>query len=215
MHTIIPAIIPQSFEHLTHTLEAVAPFTRAVQIDVVDGIFVPFTSWPYSENAQPEAMREVIQGFDVEIDLMVQEPEKVAEAYLKAGATKLVVHLESTTHLEEIVALKATYSFMLGLSIESDTEVSVLTNALEHAEYVQLMGIAKIGSQGQPFDIRVLTRIRELKAVYPALVISIDGSVNKETLPLLVDAGAERFVAGSSILGAENLQEAYEALTHA
>ena len=78
------------------------------------------------------------------------------------------------------------------------------------------MGIAKIGSQGQPFDERVLERVRVLRAEYPELTISIDGSVNVETVVLLSQAGADRFVSGSAILKAKNPAEAFhefEALT--
>jgi len=212
MNTIIPAIIPNSEAHLHDTLALLAPFTRSVQIDIVDGVFVPFTSWPYSTDSHIKSLGEHIEGFDVEVDLMLMEPETVVEEYLKAGVQSIVVHLESTQKLEAIIALKATYTFKLGFSINNDTDLSVLTDVLEHADYVQLMGIAHIGSQGQPFDTRVLTRIAELKGMHPELLISIDGSVNGESLPLLVQAGARRFVSGSAILKHENPQVAYEEL---
>ena len=74
------------------------------------------------------------------------------------------------------------------------------------------MGIKEIGSQGQPFDERVLSRIRELKSIAPAILVSIDGSVTTETLPRLKEAGALRFISGSAILKAEEPREAFDAL---
>ncbi len=212
MSSIVPAIIPTSLEHLTEILATIATFTHDVQIDIVDGKFVPFTSWPYTEKASPRDMKNLIQDFVVEVDLMIQEAESVIEEYAEAGVKRVVVHLESQLNLKAIVALKEKYAFELGFSIDNDTDIRVLTSVIHHADYVQLMGIAKIGSQGQPFDTRVLTRIGELKDMYPATLISIDGSVNAKTLPQLRDAGADRFVAGSSILSAENPSGAYASL---
>jgi ribulose-phosphate 3-epimerase len=213
MNLIIPAIIPTSREHLLETLAVIQPFTRAVQVDIVDGVFVPFTSWPYSEGGAVLDIQKDIEGFDIEVDLMVMNPEDVIVSYLEAGATSVVVHLESTEKLGDIVALKSQYNFKLGFSINNDTSFETLTDVLEHAEYVQLMGIAKIGSQGQPFDTRVLERISTLKVLSPELMVSIDGSVNLETLPQLIKAGADRFVSGSAILSQESPQDAYETLT--
>ncbi len=209
MTQVIPAIIPTSLLHLEQTLTIIAPFTHDVQIDIVDGKFVPFTSWPYTEKASPKEMKKLIQNFIVEVDLMVQEAEEVIPAYAEAGVKRMVVHLESALNLPAIMKLKSKYAFELGFSIDNDTDVRALTSVIPMADYVQLMGIAKIGSQGQPFDNRVLSRIKELKDEYPATLISIDGSVNTETLPLLCEAGADRFIAGSSIVGVDDPHSAY------
>ncbi len=212
MALIIPAIIPTSREHLSSTLDIVAPFTHDVQVDIVDGVFVPFTSWPYGEGETVKDIAPFTDAFVVEVDLMVQEPETVIQSYAKAGVRRIVVHLESVGHLKTIIALKDTYAIELGFSIANDTDLRALTSVIDYADYVQLMGIAHIGSQGQPFDTRVLERIKELKELYPALQISIDGSVNEETLPRLIEAGADRFVVGSAVLSATDPHSAYNKL---
>lgn len=212
MPAIVPAIIPESRDHLEKTLGLTSTFTHEVQIDIVDGVFVPFRSWPYGEGEAVMHLKSLIKDFNVEVDLMVMEPESVIESYLASGVRKVVIHLESTSKLEEILTWKERYDFRIGFSINSDTDVSMLTTVIESADYVQLMGIAHIGSQGQPFDARVLARITELLKLYPNLLISIDGSVNLETLPQLYIAGARRFVAGSSILKAGDPRRAFETL---
>lgn len=210
---ITTAVIPQSLEHLTATLRTIATFSHDVQIDIVDGKFVPFTSWPYIEKkSAPSDLISLIQDFVVEVDLMINEPEAVIREYVDAGVGRVVVHLESILNLHAIVALKNKYSFELGFSVGNDTDLRALTSVIHMADYVQCMGIAKIGSQGQPFDTRVLARIAELKSLYPGTPVSVDGSVNLDTLPLLIEAGAERFVAGSSILGADEPDIAYNKL---
>ncbi len=210
---IIPAIIPKSLDNLKDSLARVAPFARSVQIDIVDGVFVPSISWPYQELGRIESLSPLIENFEVEMDLMVMNPEDVIETYLQSGVSRVVIHLESTNHFKAIVALKEKYNFLLGISINNDTPLTKLAEYINDIEYVQLMGIAQIGSQGQPFDERVLERISILKDTYPYLEISIDGSVNSDSLPRLLGAGATRFAVGSAIVGAEHPQEAYEVLT--
>lgn len=212
MNKIIPAVIPESLEHLTATLETFSTFAQEIQIDIVDGKFVPFTSWPYTEKGSIKDLASLIENFVVEVDCMIDCPEEVIADYAKAGAKRIVVHLESALNLPEIIKLKTAHGFELGFSINNDTDLHALTSVLNAADYVQFMGIKDIGSQGQPFDERVLTRIKELKDINPAIFISIDGSVTLETLPRLREAGADRFVAGSSILKAEDPKGAFKEL---
>lgn len=212
MTPIVPAIIPTSKKNLDETLQLVSPFTREVQVDIVDGEFVPFTSWPYDEKGSVQELKEYTDNFLIEVDLMLNNPEEVIMNYVETKVRRIVIHLESTTKLSDIIAIRKEYDFKLGLSINNDTPLEVLLENIDSADYVQLMGIAKIGSQGQPFDIRVLERIQELKKRYPNLLISIDGSVNFDTVSKLAHAGADRCVSGSAILKHENPYEAFNSL---
>jgi ribulose-phosphate 3-epimerase len=213
MNSIIPAIIPKSFAHLQESLSIVRPFTREVQVDVVDGKFVPFTSWPYLKDGAIEDLQLFTPTFTIEVDLMLENPEEVIPTYARVGVKKIVVHGESTKMLERIFIQKRELGFSLGLSINNDSPLSMIEEHRNEIDYVQLMGIAKIGSQGQPFDTRVLERVRTLREKYPELTISIDGSVNAETLVQLKDAGANRFVSGSAIFGEDNPEQAFSYLS--
>ena len=212
MLSIVPAVIPESFEHLSQTLLNISSFTHEVQIDIVDGIFVSPPSWPYTTHASPSLLSACINEFNVEIDCMIHAPEVVLEEYLTLGVKRVVIHLESTANLEALIALKKKYHFKLGFSISNDTDIRVLTSVILYADYVQLMGIREIGSQSQPFDTRVLERIVTLVLAYPDLEISVDGSVNQETIGLLRNAGATRCVVGSAILHADDPASAYAML---
>ncbi len=209
MKQIIPAIIPESLSHLESTLEQIQSFAEEIQIDIVDGEFVPFKSWPYRQRSEIDEIAELIALLHVEVDLMIQNPEEVIGAYVESGVKDVVVHLESTTNFQKILSLKNELGFRLGLSINNDSPLEMLLEHIQYADYVQLMGIAQIGSQGQPFDERVLERVREIRRQYPSLTISIDGSVNKNTIPQLRDAGANRFVSGSAILKSDNPEETF------
>ena len=211
---VVPAIIPTSFDHLDDTLRTVAPFTKEVQIDIVDGTFVPFRSWPYVGSGSIQLLTRYTEQYIIEVDLMIVSPEDAVPLYVAAGARSVVVHLESTRQLETIIEHHRAHEYALGFSVNNDTPLDELFPIIELADYVQLMGIASIGSQGQPFDTRVLDRVRKIRTRYPDMVISIDGSVNAETLPLLREAGANRFVSGSAIVGATDPGRAFDALIH-
>ena len=215
MNRVAPAIIPNSLDHLREELSRIRPFTREVQVDLVDGILVPFSSWPYRPLGEPEELSIVTPLFDIELDLMVMRPEEVIPRYSKVGVRSVVVHVEGTKELPRILEQRERLGFRLGLSIENDSPLAFLTPHLPHIDYVQLMGIARIGSQGQPFDTRVLSRIRELKILKPDLWVSIDGSVNEETIHELVAAGADRCVSGSAILKADDPETAWKKLSSA
>jgi len=197
---IIPAIIPDSTRAVRMAAESLS-FSLELHLDVVDGVFVPFSSWPYNPAGDPAEVRAATDPFTLEVDLMVEKPLVAAEQWLAAGADMLVFHVE-TIALSAFVAYSQQASVSVGVCANNDTPESVLWPYLEHADYVQVMGITQIGSQGQPFDPRVLTRIMALRRDFPKLPISVDGSVNRDTIPLLRDAGVTRLIVGSAVVGA-------------
>lgn len=205
---LIPAIIPTSLEDLKAILEKVV-FAERIQIDVVDGQFVPFTSWPYEPKGTPDEISDLLASKPTEIDLMVSDPVNAGRQWLQAGARGLIFHLESLNDPKEALALSDEFSFDIGFSINNDTPLEYLYPYIQSLDFVQIMGIDMIGQQGQPFDNRALERIAELSAMYPEMTISVDGGVSESSIKNLKAAGASRFVAGSAILKAANSEEKY------
>ena len=95
----------------------------------------------------------------------------------------------------------------LGLAINTTTPLSAIEQYLDRIDFVQCMGIEHIGQQGEPFDPRVLEQIKSLRSIYPEIIISVDGSVNEDTAPLLVQAGANRLVVGSALIHSYDVRE--------
>jgi len=210
---IIPAIIPESEEHLRATLEKVRGVAREVQIDLVDGVYAGKPSWPFIENTFDECLpvlSELAQSYDIELDLMVSEPEKYLEKVLPI-ARRIIIHWGSTIQLEDILKLR-NEKVKFGIALTNDIPLEDFYPYADQIDFVQCMGIASVGVQGNDFDPRVLPRIREIHARYPHLEISVDGHVTMSTLPLLKDAGVTRFVSGSAIFGADNPKEAFLSL---
>lgn len=208
---LVPAIIPKSRAELLAYAETLT-FAPELQLDLVDGNFVPSISWPYDPPGDPQSVQAQLARYTLEIDLMVADPIIAAEDWLAAGADMLVFHVE-TLSLDDFRSFATTATVSVGASAHGDTTLDELSEYVAHADYIQLMGIRDIGAQGQPFDDTVLDKIRELKRRFPEKSITIDGSVNAETIGLLSQAGADRFASGSAIVLQPDPKAAYAALT--
>lgn len=209
MREIIPAILPATFDELVSHLERVKGFARAVQIDVVDGVFAPMATWPYRDRDSFERILREEEGmpqwedFEFEVDLMVEASKEAALEWVRAGASRIVIHIESPDDRGALEALQ-TYregeaSIEVGLAISLDTPIEKLDSLAHLGSFIQVMGISHIGKQGEPFDSRTLARVREMRDRFPSHIISVDGGVDDITGPALVEAGASRLVAGSFI----------------
>lgn len=230
MVEIIPAIMPRSFGELREQTERVSGLVSAIQIDVMDGIFVPEKSWPYTKGdyegflrlgSGAENLAEWAET-DFEADLMIQNPETEVANWIAAGARRIIVHSESTGALGEILSRfkdraherhEGDYfdkPLEIGVALNIDTPNETVSHWMRDIDFVQFMGIAKIGFQGESFDERVLQKIRDFHAEYPDVTISVDGGVSLETAPRLIEAGANRLVAGSAIWKSENIEETIE-----
>ncbi len=210
---IIPAIIPQSYADLMIQIGKISGLPE-VHVDVVDGLFVPNISWPYNDNDNIDVTSayEVLAPFSLEVDLMVDKPLIAAHAWLKAGADQLVFHIE-TISISALKDFTDTHDVTVGVAVSSATPLENLYPYLAVADYVQVMGIAKIGAQGQPFDESVISRVVTLSDKFPHVPISMDGSVNVATLSRLKLLKLHRFIVGSAIMGVVNPKDAYSTLT--
>lgn len=236
MIEIIPAIMPDTYEDLLAKASRVRGLIPLAQIDIMDGAFVKSKSWPYSEGGtrkEPHFAALVAQDeglpywdeLDYEIDLMIGEPEKHIDEWLPLGASRLIFHIESIKDFEKFWGhdmwkegardIGGEKVVELGLAVNPDTDLETIFPFMNKVDFVQCMGIARIGYQRQPFDERVLERVNTLRVQFPNLPISIDGSVNQETAGLLKHAGATRLVSGSAIFGAEDISGAILALSQA
>lgn len=210
MTEIIPAILPQDFAELRDKAELVKGAAKAVQVDICDGHFVPNFTWPYKKHdrnfddmVKEEAGLPEWKELDYEFDLMVDKPEEVVERWVSIGAKRLIIHAEARGDVAGAVAMLQG-RLEVGLALDEKTELEVMDGYGDRLSFVQLMGIDRVGFQGQAFDHNVVGRIKQVRLKHPELPISVDGGVSLETAPELIAAGADRLVVGSAIFGSDN-----------
>lgn len=223
MVEIIPAILPQNFDEIVEKVSRVKGFAKTVQVDVCDGRFVPSLTWPYrgDDGEFERILREeegmpAWQELDYEFDLMVDEPEDVVEDWVAAGASRVVLHAESKGDVgRAIELLKGRVE--VGIALNIDMPASVIGDqrfGIKEGgfQFIQLMGIDRVGFQGQEFDARVIEKIGEVKKSYPDCSVSIDGGVSLDNAKLLIDAGVDRLVVGSAIFNSSDVGDTIKAL---
>ena len=221
MNQIIPAIMPKSYEELESAVALVVSRVPIIQIDVMDGVFVQNTSWPFEhgrgrgDDADFARIVSEEQGMpfweeiDYELDLMVENADLQFDEWIRLGAKRMVFHIESMDDvggfLERMQDMR--HLVEIGLSFNNDTAVDTVTPYLSLVDFVQCMGIANIGLQGEPLDERVFESITAIRQAAPDLPISVDGGVNIDTIERLRDAGVTRFVAGSAVFGDGSIED--------
>lgn len=220
MTEITPAILVKDFNELNEKLAKFVNITKMVQIDICDGKFVPSTSWPMhqSDKESVERILDEEEGMpfwdslDFEFDLMVMNAHKRFDFFARLGAKKIIFHIEAeeeNSFKEFLESLDPYFkdNVDIGIAINTTTDIEKLEPFINHVDFVQCMGIENVGFQGEPFDERVLKQIKDLRLKYPELKISVDGAVDENTAPLLLKAGANRLVMGSTLLQSYDIRE--------
>jgi len=216
---IIPAIIPKSFEHLKSQLALVKGIVHLVQIDITDGIFAPTKTWPFvEEDINFEKIKNQKEGMpfwedlNFEFDLMIKNPEKTIDDWINVGASALIIHIESTNEIENLIEKIKDRNILIGVSLNPNTENEKVYQLVDKINFVQFMGNDKIGYHEVELDEKVYKKINDFRNKYPKVPISIDIGVNKETIPHLVKSGANRLISGSSVFNSDDIKKTIEKL---
>lgn len=172
-------------------------------LDVMDGRFVPNISFgiPVIEYIRKAAKKTC------DVHLMIEEPEKYAEAFKKAGADILTVHYEACVHLHRNIQQIKSLDMQAGVALNPHTPVSVLKDILHDIDLVCMMSVNP-GFGGQSFIHHTLHKIKELRQMIDqsglAVKIEIDGGVTLENAKAILDAGAHVLVAGNTVFKAKD-----------
>ncbi len=171
-----------------------------VHVDVMDGHFVPnLTMGPMIV----KAIRPYTKTF-FDVHLMISDPEKYAPAYIQAGADGITVHAEACgERLEKILRELKHQGVRVGCAISPDTPWTVLEPVLPMLDMVLVMTVYP-GFGGQKLIPQTLDKVRVIRSRYPELDIQVDGGVNSETLPEVLEAGANVIVMGTAFFRAED-----------
>ncbi|MDO8492778.1 MAG: hypothetical protein Q7S34_04010, partial [bacterium] len=162
---IIPAIMPQSFSDLQEKVARVVAHVKTVQLDIMDGDFVPEKTWPYlgdildfQKLVKEDMGLPLWEKINYEVDLMVSVPDRDAFEWITAGASRIIIHIESHPEVKEIIARirrefgrpqEMPTAPEVGVAMGNDTPIEQVYEFIPLVDFVQLMGIAEIGYQGQ------------------------------------------------------------------
>ena len=210
---IIPTYVPSDEGDLARGAKQISEFADSIHVDVDDGAFAPVVTWPYTAKG-------VVGDFDLkslgdlrtEVHLMIEEPGEVGMLFARAGAVRIVGHIEgfsNTTEAHAALDLWRRNGAEAGLGILLGTPFEVLEPLIKACDVVHMMSIATIGTQGITYESEAPTRIAAFHAKYPDMLISVDGGVAESNIAELARAGARRFGVGSAISKAPNPASAY------
>lgn len=203
---IIPAINCGNFECIKEKLEKTAEFAGRVQIDIADGKFTQHKTWNKPGELRRLRTKDYGLKTNLEIHLMVENPLAVIDDWAKAGAKRIIIHLEAITNNQLPIT-----NYELGLALNPETPVEKSLPYLNKIKSVLLLAVNP-GASGQKFQPQVLEKIKTLKAERPDVIIEIDGGINLETAELCKKAGADIVAVGSYIFENPNPRTAYERL---
>ena len=203
---VAPSILSADFTKLEESVKRVDHATF-LHVDVMDGIFVPNISFGPSIQKQ---IRSKFSEMIFDTHLMIIDPIKYIKEFADAGSDYITFHIEAKSDINETIDLIHSYGLKAGISIKPNTNPEVLIPYLDKLDLVLVMSVEP-GFGGQKFMPNSLDKIKwldEYKNQHNlSYIISVDGGINKDTYPLVEEAGANLAVMGSFLFKAENPNE--------
>jgi ribulose-phosphate 3-epimerase len=196
---IAPSILASNFAKLGEDVRAVEQGgADVIHVDVMDGHFVP----NISIGVPVVASLHKATRLPLDVHLMIERPEDYIEQFVRAGASRVLIHQEATVHLDRALSMIRELGAQAGAAINPATPVATLTDVFDKVDTVLIMSVNP-GFGGQKFIPGAVEKIRQLnqwRARYNgAFRIEVDGGVDAENTAELAQAGANTFVAGTSI----------------
>ena len=196
---IVPSILSADFTRLGEQVrEAEAAGAARIQIDIMDGHFVPnITMGPLIV----EAVRRCT-SLPLEAHLMISNPAEYIDDFAQAGSDVIIIHLETSPHLHRLIQQIKAAGKQAGVALTPSTPVFMLEDVLSMLDMVLIMTVNP-GFGGQEFIPETLPKIARLRQMISErglrCDIEVDGGVHEATVPLVVKAGANLLVAGSAV----------------
>jgi ribulose-phosphate 3-epimerase len=206
MIEIIPSVLVKSREELVEKIIAVESYVDSVHLDIADGIFVPNLTIPGFEEVET-----VETSLKIGAHLMVSKPENHIVRWLETRADKFVFHTETTRKAKEIIDAVKSADKMVGLALNPQTPISQLEPFVDEIDFAHFMTVEP-GFYGGEFIESVLDKISDFHYFYPDKPIQVDGGVDPDTMPKLIQAGANVLVVGSYIWESKDVGEAIREL---
>jgi ribulose-phosphate 3-epimerase len=190
MRSVVPSVLTSDPQDLERKIKILDRLADVIQIDIMDGGFVQNVSIGVEE------VERVNLRAQLEIHLMVKHPVRYIQSFARIGAFRIIFHIESDDDAAEVIREIRQFGLQPGIALNPPTPVEEIRPFLDSVDVVLVMGVNP-GLQGQKFMPEVLPKVRAIKKIRPEIIIEVDGGVNPETGPDLVDAGVDILNVGS------------------
>jgi len=204
---VAPSILSADFANLERDINTVSKAgAEWLHIDVMDGHFVPnITIGP----AVVRSVRKITQ-LTLDVHLMITEPEKFIEPFVKAGSDIITFHVEASPDPAKVIKLIKGFGVKAGISIKPKTPLATIAPYVPGVDMVLVMSVEP-GFGGQEFMETALPKIEELRGLFAGL-ISVDGGINGANAGRVTKAGADILVAGNYLFSAADMRAAVDRL---
>src|SRR5688572_20657332 len=209
---VAPSLLASDFANLEREVNMINESQADwIHVDIMDGVFVPNLSMglPVVEAVNRHARKPL------DVHLMIVQPERYVEAFRKAGAENISVHVEACPHLHRNIQQIKSLGAKAGVAINPHTSISELENVIADVDLICVMSVNP-GFGAQKFIENTYEKVRLLKKMITAVgskaLIEIDGGVNQQNAKALLDAGADVLVAGNFVFTASNSGSVIEQL---
>lgn len=200
---VIPAIIAKNQEELDLGIKKVQNFSKIIQLDFMDGVFVPNHSIDFDFKIPK------IDCF-FEAHLMLKNPlDWIVKNFSKVDM--ILTHYEALSNPQTVIDFVRNEGKKIGFVLNPETSVDELFDYLDQLDQILIMTVNP-GFYGSPFLPEIVNKISELREIAPKLDIEVDGGITDKTIDIVDEAGANMFVSGSYILKSKNIKQAFDRL---
>lgn len=189
---VVPAILTDDPVALGTMIRHAESFTNYVQLDIMDGQFVPSRSITW------EHLASLPMKLSWEAHLMVLCPENYLQGFHQAGAQKIIFHYEATPSPLEVISQARNLGLKVGLAINPETTISTILPVVDEVDSVLLMTVHP-GFYGSKFIPEVIDKVIELRNAWPDMEIGVDGGIKENNIAQAARAGVDVIYVGSAI----------------
>ena len=206
MVEIIPSINVLTFQEVRERIKKVEPYVLWCHLDVTDGIFSKHLTW-----SNPADLFLLDTKINVEVHLMVQEPEKIIDQWLIKPIKRLILHLEAITDIHFLLNKCHNAHIELCLAIRPDSSAELLLPWIGKVGMLQLLAVNP-GPSGQEMSSAIVDKITYLRGLCATCILEVDGGINKDTAKQAREAGADALVSAAYIFSSPDIQTAINEL---
>ncbi len=202
---LVPAILTEDPKILETMIRLAETFTDYVQVDVMDGQFVPSRSISWAD------MEGLSMKLKWEVHLMVRHPEEYLEGFRRAGAQRAIFHYEAGQSPQKVITAVRALGLEAGLAVNPETPVSAILSLVGDLDSVLFLSVNP-GFYGSQFIPEVIAKIIELRRLRPEIEIGIDGGIKEANITEVARSGVNLIYVGSAVLLQPQPAESYRRL---